>query len=236
MKNKNYIEYTDAQKSVYDKGASQWSESDPDHVVGSFHLHNNWNDYELLFTRIENQDQMVGVDFGCGPGRNLVKYGTRFKRLDGVDIGAINIQKARLYTEKNNLSPNLYVTDGMSMGDTLSEEYDFVMSTICLQHISVYDIRYSILTDMFRVLKSGGILTAQMGYGPTVPSIVMTVGYHENNKNTASMSRCDTRVESPDDLKNDLLKIGFTDFEYTIRPVGPGDGHPNWIFFSAKKP
>lgn len=26
------------------------------------------------------------LDFGCGPGRNIVKYNKRFNRIDGVDI------------------------------------------------------------------------------------------------------------------------------------------------------
>jgi hypothetical protein len=45
----------------------------------------------------------------------------------------------------------------------------------------------------------------------------------------------DTRVESPDELKNDLEQIGFNNFKYYITETGPGDGHPNWIFFNAKK-
>ena len=48
-------------------------------------------------------------------------------------------------------------------------------------------------------------------------------------------SWCDTRVEDPDQIKNDLYKIGFNNFEHWIRPPGPGDNHPNWIFFTAVK-
>ena len=48
------------------------------------------------------------------------------------------------------------------MSDELNtNEYDFVMSTIALQHICVYDIRYSIMKDIHRVLKDGGVFTAQ---------------------------------------------------------------------------
>ena len=32
-----------------------------------------------------------------------------------------------------------------------------------------------------------------------------------------------------------MKEIGFENFNYYIRPVGPGDGHPNWIFFNATK-
>ena len=46
---------------------------------------------------------------------------------------------------------------------------------------------------------------------------------------------CDTRVEDPMDVKKDLSEIGFKKFEFWVRPVGPGDRHPNWIFFTAVK-
>ena len=36
-------------------------------------------------------------------------------------------------------------------------------------------------------------------------------------------------------IEKDLLSIGFKNFKYYIRPTGPGDGHPNWIFFNAQK-
>lgn len=221
------------QQKHYDNAAAKWSEDDRDHVVGSFDAHNNWPDYELLFDRIENQKDKIGLDFACGPGRNLVKYGSRFKRLDGVDISEINIKKALNYTNNHCLSPNLYVCNGVSLEKINSNEYDFVMSTIALQHICVYDIRYSIFKEIFRVLKNDGIFTAQMGFGSPA---IQTVGYYENFLDAPGTNRaCDVCVASSDQLKEDLFKIGFKDFEYKITKVGPGDCHPNWIFFNAKK-
>jgi len=107
------------------------------------------------------------------------------------------------------------------------------MSTIALQHICVYDIRYSIMKDIYRVLNKGGIFSAQMGYGSPSP---MTVGYYENYYDARESNRsCDACIESPEQLEKDLIEIGFTDFQYKITQVGPGDVHPNWIFFSAIK-
>lgn len=225
--------YTKMQESQYNNWASNWSEENRDHVVGSFDAHNNWKDYDNLFLRIENQKDKIGLDFACGPGRNLVKYGNRFKRLDGVDISKVNIQKALHYTTNNNLYPNLYTSNGVNLDIISSNEYDFVMSTIALQHICVHDIRYSIMSEIFRVLKDGGIFTAQMGFGVPSPH---SVGYYDNNYDATGTNRaCDTSVESEKQLESDLLKIGFKNFEFNITPVGPGDCHPNWIFFSAKK-
>lgn len=225
--------YTQMQLNQYNQLASHWSETSKDWVVGSFDAHNSWKDYDNLFLRFTNASQLIGLDFGCGPGRNLVKYKDKFKQLDGVDISPINIAKAKGYTLNNGIDCNLYISDGIGVGDIQSNTYDFVMSTIALQHICVYEIRYSIIKDIFRVLKSGGIFTAQMGYGSPSP---MSVGYYENYYDATETNRgCDVCIESENQLKNDLYNIGFSDFQYTIGQTGPGDIHPNWIYFSVIK-
>lgn len=225
--------YTQMQLNLYNGLASQWSEENREPVVGSFDAHNAWTDYEHLFKRLNNQSQLVGLDFACGPGRNIVKYNVRFKRLDGVDISPINIEKAKSYTSARSINTNLYTSTGTDINVVPSDIYDFVMSTIALQHICVYDIRYSIMKDIHRVLKEGGVFTAQMGFGSPSPQ---TVGYYENYYDAESSNRaCDVCIETTDQLEKDLLEIGFKDFQYTIGPVGPGDIHPNWIYFSCVK-
>jgi SAM-dependent methyltransferase len=226
--------YTQMQLNQYKELANTWSEENRDPVVGTFDLHNQWTDYEILFERISSARSKVALDFGCGPGRNLVRYKNVFKQLDGVDISPINIDKAKMYCFKNSVIHNkLYVNNGVDLDCIESEQYDVLMSTIALQHICVYDIRKSFFKEFYRVLKSGGILTAQMGYGSPSP---MSVGYYENYYNANVSNRgCDVCIESYKQLEDDLLEIGFTDFQFKIRPVGPGDCHPNWIFFSAIK-
>jgi ubiquinone/menaquinone biosynthesis C-methylase UbiE len=221
------------QLNLYNGLASQWSEENREPVVGSFDRHNDWNDYENLFIRLKNQSELIGLDFACGPGRNIVKYNGRFKRLDGVDISPVNIEKAQSYTSNRGIETVLYNSSGTDINVVPSNEYDFVMSTIALQHICVYDIRYSIMKDIHRVLKEGGVFTAQMGFGSPSPQ---TVGYYENYYDAESSNRaCDVCIETPEQLAEDLFKIGFKDFEYVIGPVGPGDIHPNWIYFNCTK-
>ncbi len=225
--------YTQMQLNQYNALASSWSEENRDPVVGSFDAHNNWPDYEHLFNRLENQSELIGLDFACGPGRNIVKYNGRFKRLDGVDISPVNIGKAQSYTSNRGIETVLYTSTGTDINVVPSNEYDFVMSTIALQHICVYDIRYSIMKDIHRVLKDGGVFTAQMGFGSPSPA---TVGYYENYYDAEGTNRtCDVCIESTDQLEKDLLEIGFTNFEFVIGPVGPGDVHPNWIYFNCIK-
>ena len=67
--------YTQMQESHYDSDASKWSLQFRDPVVGSFDLQNNWQDYETyLWKDVGDITEKVVLDFGCGPGRNLVKW------------------------------------------------------------------------------------------------------------------------------------------------------------------
>lgn len=129
--------------------------------------------------------------------------------------------------------PILYKNNGVDLSFIPDDCYDVVFSTICLQHICVHDIRFSLVKEFFRVLKSGGSFCAQMGFGNAHPR---TVGYFENHYDAKDTnSGCDTRVDSPSELQSDLESIGFKDFTFDLRPVGPGDGHSGWIFFRATK-
>ena len=226
--------YTKMQLNQYDSEAGTWSENNRDPVVGGFDAHNVWEDYDLLFIKITNPSEKIAIDFGCGPGRNLVKYKNFFKRLDGVDISPVNIEKAKSYTANNGITDiNLYANNGVDLQCIDSNVYDVVMSTIALQHICVYDIRKSYFKEFHRILKNDGIFTAQMGYGNRTHN---AVDYYDNFYNAlGTNSACDTRVTSPEQLEKDLMEIGFKNFKYTIGKTGPGDSHPNWIYFNAKK-
>lgn len=227
--------YTKMQQSQYDNEAVHWNITNKDAVVGSFDKHNLWQDYDnFLFKGIETTDK-TALDFGCGPGRNIVKFANRFSQIDGADISDVNLEKARVWFAENKLEkvPVLFKNNGIDLGGISSNIYDVVFSTICLQHICVHDIRFSLMKEFHRVLKNDGVICIQMGLGTGHPR---TVGYYDNYYDAQhTNSGYDTRVDSPDELRDDLKKIGFTNFEYDIRPVGPGDAHENWIFFRAIK-
>lgn len=231
--------YTEMQKKQYELDASNWSIENRDPVVGSFDQHNEWADYnKFLFKDIDDCQDKILLDFGCGPGRNLVKYKDKFKELHGIDIAKNNIDNAKKYLEfsKCDISKHkLYINSGIDLEVLNDDIYDVVMSTICMQHICVYDIRFSLLKEFYRVLKPGGYVTVQMGFGPKNSST--SVDYYANFYDASGTnSLCDTRVENPEQLKNDLEKVGFSDFNFYITQVGPGDyHHPNWIFFNARK-
>ena len=230
--------YTKMQQSQYDCDAGLWTTEHRDPVVGTFDLHNAWTDYEYLFSSIpkETWPELDVLDFATGPGRNLVLYHNRFRSIDGVDISDVNLSNAEKWIAHNSLDTSkfrLYSCNGVDLSEIPDARYDVVMSTIAMQHICVYDIRYQYLKEFFRVLRPGGWVTLQMGFGSPHPA---TVPYHTNHYDAERTNRgCDVEVASPSQLEDDLLSIGFKEFEYTLRPKGPGDCHPQWIFFNARK-
>ncbi|NQU95139.1 MAG: class I SAM-dependent methyltransferase [Candidatus Omnitrophica bacterium] len=232
--------YAYAQKLYYRyhyKIADYYRSVKKDTVVGSYDLHNKWADYDDYMMKYidDGYKEKTALDFGCGPGRNIIKYNKSFKRIDGADISSEGIMNAKKNFAYHNFTKEsrFYVTSGKNLGDVLADYYDFIFSSITMQHICVWETRYSIFESMYRSLKNGGRISIQMGYGEKCPA---TVGYYENCYAALQTNKaCDTRVENPEQLKKDLEEIRFRDFEYWIRPVGPGDNHLNWIFFTATK-
>jgi len=206
-----------------------------DGVVGSYAAHNAWPDYDRFLMRYIDASfrSRIALDFGCGPGRNIVKYSHLFERLDGADIGAENLENAVQNLTFHNLPvPNLYLTSGTDLGGAADNSYDFIFSSIAMQHICVHEIRYAILESMYRALRKLGRISIQMGFGKKPGG----VPYFDNFYDAAGTnSAADCMIENPDDVEADLRRIGFDQFEYWVRPVGPGDSHAHWIFFTAVK-
>ena len=228
--------YTVMQKNSYEQEATRWDLNNLDPVVGSFHAHNNWKDYEYLFKDISDLNNKIVLDFGCGPGRNIVKYKNQFLKIDGVDIGENNLKNAKLWIEHNNFDVNsvdLILCNGVDLQNIEDSKYDIVMSTICMQHICVHEIRFNYFKEFYRILKPNGYITIQMGFGKDSPN---TVDYYANYYDAQTTNRgCDTMITDPKQIEDDLVKIGFTNFNHYITATGPGDCHPNWIFFNAQK-
>ena len=222
--------FTRMQKLEYAKESAKWSPTDRDPVVGSWDAHEAWTDYDLLFAGLDTGG-MVALDFGCGPGRMMLRYGDRFRRIDGADIDETNLGNARA---RLGLNSKLFLTDGVSLTGIPSAHYDLVFSVITLQHIPVRSIRYNLLQEFFRVLKPGGVFTAQTGFGET--DDYRGTPYPEDRWDAPlTNGACDVIVPRWEDLRDDLHSVGFWGTQHEVRPAGPNDWHPNWIFFRAFK-
>jgi hypothetical protein len=222
--------YTHMQKSAYAGGTTNHEE------------HNTNPDYwDILLGDLKDKQKWadkVGLDFACGKGRNVTNMFNLcdWKRIDGVDISEGNIQSNKVsYVNQNS---NWYCNNGVDVSELKTEEYDFIMSTIALQHIPVYDIRKSLITDLYRTLKSGGLFSFQMGYGSDLDSpLGPRVSYFENYYDAnGTNSVCDVRIQNEEDVIKDLSEIGFTNITIEVRESYSDSGHPKWIYVKAYKP
>jgi SAM-dependent methyltransferase len=204
---------------------------------------NNNNDYwNIILSDIKNNPNFwknkKALDFGCGRGRNIINLLNLadFKTVDGCDLSNKNINFTNNFLKENNISTNkynLYVTDGISLEPIQSNIYDYILSTLVLENLCVHDIRYNIMNDMLRVLKPGGLLTFQMGMGKN--NTRFSKKYYDNwygSPHTNGYS--DVVITNPDDLVNDLIKIGFINITYEIISSFTGN-HENWIIIKANK-
>ncbi len=233
---KNKYDYLKMQNDYYNEYAEKWSLEFRDPVVGSYDAHNAWGDYDNYLFKDFDTSGLKALEYGCGPGRNLVKFSNRFASVDGIDISPINIEKAKVNLLHNGINNSkLYVTTGDNLSMIPNEEYDVVFAVICFQHICVHEIRLLIMQDIWRVLKYGGHLCFQMGFGGKEG--IPTAGYYDNNYDAGSTNgHADVSIENEADLMDDLLnKIGYKNYKSDIRSTGPGDNHRNWIWVQVEK-
>jgi SAM-dependent methyltransferase len=224
-------DYLKMQLDFYDNEAKLWSLDNKNPVVGGYDTHNSFTDYdEYLFKDFDTTNK-IALEYGCGPGRNIIRYNNRFKRIDGVDISSINIEKCKLNIAANNISiPNLYVNSGDNI-PVPDSSYDVIFSVICLQHICVHNIRYKIMSEIYRCLTDGGYFCFQMGFGGRPNS----VNYYDNNYDaTTTNSGCDVSIENEQFIIDDLLKIGFINYKSDLR-IPCIDRHNNWIWIQVQK-
>lgn len=224
--------YLQMQRTLYDTEAKNWNIYNLDVIVGSYHEHNNFPDYDLyLFPNLDFTNK-IALEYGCGTGRNLIKFANRFQRIDGTDISQECLDAAKINLESNNiLVSNLYLSNGNNI-PVSNETYDVIFAVICLQHICVHEIRYQIMQDVFRTLKPNGWFCFQMGFGGRPNS----VNYFDNDYDaqTTNGGR-DVSIHNEQDLKNDLEKIGFSNYKSHIGQTGPNDEHKNWLWVQVQK-
>ena len=119
--------YTQMQKDYYESTAHLMD------LDGNHRRHDNNPDYKgiLLKSLHETPEAFkdtYALDFGCGQGRNvsnMIKYDL-FKRVDGIDISATNIEYASKNLEKeieDNSKWKLFVNNGTDLAELESDKY-----------------------------------------------------------------------------------------------------------------
>ena len=144
------------------------------------------------------------LDFGCGCGRNLINLSqlADWYTIDGCDISERNAQYSKTWFEenkKNNTSLcKTWENNGKDIQPTKDNYYDFIMSHIVFQHISNYNIRYSIIKDMYRAIKPNGLVSLHF------MDLEMGSNYYDDCLDFKNCS-----VDNPEFLIQDFKEIGF---------------------------
>ncbi len=112
-------------------------------------------DRYLAASGIEFRGDESVLDIGCGVGRFVRPFASRFGRVHGVDISEAMIEEARRRLAH---LPNasFEVGNGVDLAGQQDASYDFVFSYIMFQHIPDPRITLAYIREIGRVLRPGG--------------------------------------------------------------------------------
>lgn len=236
---KHAIEYCKKSKENFD--GDGWWNSTPENLIENPEIiginwmanHDNNDDYwDILYGDINKEwSGKVALDYGFGFGGNIRNlFGLcDWKMVHGCEIAPTFIPFANKYLEKLGYDPtkiSLHETNGYDLAPIESDSIDFVTSIVVLQHIALYQVRYNILLEFYRVMKEGGLLSFQM-------NISSGVGYYTREVDLNKRPNC--RLANPENMVKDLEEIGFKDITYELA-LNPANRKKNgWCYFKAYK-
>jgi SAM-dependent methyltransferase len=187
----------------------------------------------------------ICLDFACGTGRNMTNLQNLkiFSEIHGADISSNNLNNARkkhISFSSENQNYFYHLVDGKSVKISTDRKFNFVFSTIALQHIPIHKTRLRILSDLSLILADDGILSFQMGFGDkNFGGSIRTgsVSYYRNFYSAKGTNgRHDVRVSSPEQIIDDLKFVGIPYTKIFITDAWD-DRHPYWIWvWASKKP
>jgi SAM-dependent methyltransferase len=125
--------------------------------LDNFHWRNAQYFRYIELMPVSRADQLHVLDFGCGPGHDLVGFGTQSKptRLVGVDVSRSSLAEARLRLALHEVTPDLLYHD-INAGPLPFKDgsFDLAHSSGVLHHMP--DVRVG-LRELRRLVKAGGV-------------------------------------------------------------------------------
>ena len=102
---------------------------------------------------VNNADNMDVLDYGCGPGNDLVGFAefSNTKSLTGVDVSSTALKKSRDRLSLHDINASLIkIEENENILPLSSNKFDLVSSSGVLHHVKNLDIA---LKEIHRVLK-----------------------------------------------------------------------------------
>lgn len=226
--------YRDMQINEYNKYSATY-DSCKDRCVGNWDVHESYPYHEYLLENYNGKFDKA-LDFGCGMGRMIKRMLNNFKEVDGADLIEKNLTHARQYLGNDINKVKLFQTDGISCSIP-SGDYDFIYSTICLQHVCVHEIKFDIINDFYKLLNNNGEMCIQVGFGWD-NGIYWNQNIFNANSTNAGSDFCVPNETHFYIIKQDLEKIGFKNISFTLKPSPHPfilNYHDKWLFIHAQK-
>jgi len=119
------------------------------------------NRYDMCYKVAEKGEKVL--DIGCGDGSMLFRLIDKYDELYGIDIAPSRLTEARkTVAEKYSDLPKKFCFYEGNLDKKMEFESNFFDTIICLAILEhVYDI-YSLVKELYRVLKSGGYAIAEV--------------------------------------------------------------------------
>jgi ubiquinone/menaquinone biosynthesis C-methylase UbiE len=232
--------YAAMQKAIYSSVDPKSDFQVKEVIVGHYDAHEEYPYEQYLLRDVSDPGETVALDFGCGPGRMILRMSKVLGRVDGVDISKKLIDVCREWTHDIGNVGALYVNDGTSLEQIASNQYDLIYSTIALQHISVASIREALFREFHRVLKADGKLALQMIYTdkPRQEWSSHATWSQDRVDAKGTNSRCDVLItkDTIPEVEAMFARCGFEDFAYQLAPLQhPAEVATSVIFLYLSK-
>ncbi|VEG89674.1 class I SAM-dependent methyltransferase [Legionella spiritensis] len=179
--------------------------------------------YDTLMST-EGYDDQVIIDYGCGPGHDLVGLGhySKPKKLYGLDVSTTSLEEAKSRLNLHGINAELIQ---ISVNDKRlpfeDNSVDYIHSSGVLHHIPNY---LEVLKEFKRILKPGGTIKIMVYnynsiwlhlYVAYIKQIVENIGQNEAIENVFSKTTdgpdCPTSyVFKPDEFISICSQIGLS--------------------------
>jgi len=235
-----YLDYTKGKFEL-----DGWWHFTPEHLVKAepptaWLVNHNLNEdyWKILYGPVtanpEKWKDKKAFDIGSGFGgnmRNLLEL-AEWSSVDGCDISGNNAEFATEYLELCGFPSDrfsVYENDGFGLQESADSHYDFVTSIVVLQHVSLHSVRFNIMKEAFRILKTDGVFSFQLlkSGGTGKP-------YHFDDVEESLKNRYNAFTEDNSFLIEDLTKIGFRNIEI-VPTANPGAPTGEWIYVRCEK-